>query len=90
MITREDMDEYRSLPVTDHQYFGNVCSGFGGRLECKAWDHAINEPCRRSPYDHQYYESKHAPARTFVNITRTPDDYVGKHRLDKQMDSVVD
>ena len=71
-----DTDEF----VTDHEYVGNVCSGFGGKLQCEMFDFVTGLPCRKSPYEHKYYPAKHRRSRLYTNITETPRDYIGRHR----------
>src|SRR6478736_5728732 len=65
--------------VTDHEYWGNMCSGFGGTLECKALDQLTGQTCGKSPGEHNYYEGKHTRSRLYTNITQTPNGYDGKH-----------
>lgn len=65
--------------VTDHEYWGNVCSGFGGRLECEVLNFETRERCGRSPYDHDYRPGRHMRPMVTKDLSRTPQEYIGRH-----------
>lgn len=69
-----------SVVVTDHEYWGNMCSGFGGTLECEHVDFSTRYRCGLPPYQHRYHEPTHrgeAEARESLEPTEAP-----RHRQD--------
>jgi hypothetical protein len=40
--------------ISTHDYFGNVCTGFGGVAECEHIYWSTGAKCRRPPEDHGY------------------------------------
>lgn len=40
-------------PVTDHEYFGNICSGFGAPTTCEMANLDTGTICGRQPHEHQ-------------------------------------
>lgn len=67
--------------VFDHEYWGNACSGFGGTLECQHIDPHTRQRCGRGPYVHHPIWTRHSRGWIAVDITQTPEGYVGRHRL---------
>ena len=65
--------------VTDHEYMGNVCSGFGGSLECEMLDLDTGARCGRSPYEHDYRPGKHQGPRLATDTSTTPKTYEPRH-----------
>lgn len=40
--------------VLNHEYWGNLCSGFGGRTVCENMDPDTGVICGRDKFDHDY------------------------------------
>lgn len=73
----EDLLERPLKFITDHEYVGNMCSGFGGRLECEMLDFETGRKCGASPFEHRYREPKHKGA---YDKRETLEPYEARHR----------
>lgn len=63
MKHRGELAEYEPVFVYDHPYTGNVCSGFGGRIECRALN-LDGRPCDASRWEHR--TAKHRRREGFM------------------------
>jgi hypothetical protein len=71
--------------VVDHEYIGNICGGFGGKTECKKIDYDTGSRCRKSPFEHRYVRPKRRGPGMSIDLSRTPEDYEPRHRLEESV-----